>query len=158
MTKTDSNATNDQAPQASVNPFSYTDIRDIVRVPAGFTCSVKFVSRDDYLSYMACADDVEAHGRAIHADCVARQADGVPDYFPSDAELVEAVQERMARELRRANSEVTKYQDRVDVDDASAADVALLRAWKIYRVGLNRLVDQESYPHGLTWPVAPITA
>jgi hypothetical protein len=139
------------------NPFSYTDIRDIVRVPAGFTCSVKFANRDDYLLFMASPDDVEAHGRAIHADCAARQADGVPDYFPTDAELVEAAQERMARELRRANGAVTKYQDRVDVGRASEADTALLRAWKTYRVDLNELPDCEGFPHYLTWPVAPDT-
>jgi hypothetical protein len=136
-----------------VDPYAYTDIRDIVRVPAGFTCSVKFVHRDDYLAFMACLDDVEAHGRAIHADCAARTE--VPNYFPTDAELVEAAQERMARELRRANSAVTKYQDRVDVDDASEADIGLLLAWKKYRVALNRIPDQAGYPHAITWPVAP---
>jgi hypothetical protein len=140
-----------------VDPFAVTDIRDIVRVPAGFTCSVKFANRDDYLQFMASPDDVEAHGRAIHADCAARQADGVPDYFPTDAELLEATQERMARELRRAKSAVTKYQDRVDVDRASDADIALLRAWKIYRVDLNELPDCEGFPHCLVWPVAPDT-
>ena len=70
----------------------------------------------------------------------------MPAYLPTDIDLLEATQERIARELRRANSEVTKYQDRVDVDDASAADAALLRAWKVYRVGLNRLPDQEGFP------------
>ncbi|NKI68096.1 hypothetical protein GN109_01580 [Collimonas pratensis] len=112
---------------------------------------------DDYVTFLACADDVEAHGRAIYAACAAKRAAKVPNYFPTDAEVLAAVQERLSRELRRANSEVTKYQDRVDVDDASAADVALLRAWKVYRVGLNRLPDQESFPHSLTWPVAPDT-
>ena len=138
-----------------VDPFTYADIRDIVRVPSGFTCSVKFANRDDYLPFMACPDDVEAHGRAIHADCAARQVDSVPDYFPTDAELLEATQERMTRELRRANNAVTRYQDRVDVGRASEADIALLRAWKIYRVDLNELPDSERFPHGLTWPVAP---
>jgi hypothetical protein len=61
----------------------------------------------------------------------------------------------MARELRRANSAVTKYQDRVDVGRASEADIALLRAWKTYRVDLNELPDCERFPHGLTWPVTP---
>ncbi|WP_442783667.1 tail fiber assembly protein [Collimonas fungivorans] len=138
-----------------VDPYAYTDIVDIVRVPAGFTCSVKFVSGDDYLPYLACPDDVEAHGRAIYADCAARQANGVPDYFPTDAEVLEATQERMARELRRANSAVVKYQDRVDVGRASDADIALLLAWKTYRVDLNELPDTEKFPYGLTWPLAP---
>ncbi|SFB12371.1 virus tail fibre assembly protein, lambda gpK [Collimonas sp. OK607] len=143
------------APPKSANPFAFSDIKDVVRVAAGFQCAVKFNHHDDYLAYLACAEDVEEHGRAIHAACVARASDGVPDYFPTDAELLEAVQDRASRELRRATSEVTKYQDRVDIDDASEADIAMLRAWKTYRAGLNRLPDQVDYPHHLTWPVAP---
>lgn len=142
---------------APVDPFAYSDIKDIVRLPDGFTCSVKFDHRDDYLTFLARADDVEAHGRAIHAACAAKRATKVPNYFPTDAELLAAVQDRLSRELRRANSAVTIYQDRVDVDDATATDVALLRAWKVYRVGLNRLPDQESFPHSLTWPTVPDT-
>jgi hypothetical protein len=140
-----------------VDPFAYSDIKDIVRLPNGFQCAVKFDAKSDYLTFLACANDVEAHGRAIYKACAAKRARKVPDYLPTDGELLEATQERIARELRRANTEVTKYQDRVDVDDASAADIALLRAWKIYRVGLNRLPDQESFPHPLIWPVAPDT-
>lgn len=138
-----------------VNPFAYSDIKDVVRLPNGFQCAVKFDAWDDYATFVARADDVEAHGRAIHAACASMKAANVPNYFPTDAELLEAVQERRMRELRRANVEVTKYQDRVDVDDVSTADVALLRAWKQYRVGLNRLPECESFPHSLTWPVAP---
>lgn len=141
-----------------VDPFAFSDVKDVIRLPIGFQCSVKFDAWDNYATFVARADDVEAHGRAIHTACASKRAAKVPNYFPTDAELLEAVQERLARELRRANSEVTKYQDRVDVDDASAADVALLRAWKVYRVGLNRLPDQQSFPHSLTWPVAPDTA
>ncbi|PFH10988.1 virus tail fiber assembly protein lambda gpK [Collimonas sp. PA-H2] len=143
--------------QERPHPFAYSDIKDIIRLPIGFQCSVKFDAWDDYVTFLARADDIEEHGRAIYAACASMKAAKVPNYFPTDAELLEAVQERLSRELRRANVEVTKYQDRVDVDDASAADVALLRAWKIYRVGLNRLPDQEGFPHCLTWPVAPDT-
>ncbi|WP_211471724.1 tail fiber assembly protein [Collimonas humicola] len=141
-----------------VDPFAYSDIKDVVRMPNGFQCAVKFDAKSDYLTFLACADDVEAHGRAIYKACAAKRTRKVLDYLPTDVELLQAVQERISRELRRANSEVTKYQDRVDIDDASAADVALLRAWKVYRVGLNRLPEQESFPHPLTWPVAPDTA
>jgi hypothetical protein len=137
------------------DPFAFSDIKDIVRLPMGYQCLVKFDCRNDYLTFLATADDIEAHGRAIYVACESGQWGDTPHYFPTDAEVLEAVQERASRELRRANSEVTKYQDRVDVDDASAADVALLRAWKIYRVGLNRLPDQENFPHSVTWPVAP---
>jgi len=139
------------------DPFAFSDIKDIVRLPMGFQCLVKFDCRDDYLSFLATADDVEVHGRAIYVACESGQWGDTPHYFPTDAELLEAAQERVSRELRRANSEVTKYQDRVDIDDASDLDIAMLRAWKTYRVGLNRLPDQANYPHQLTWPVAPDT-
>ncbi|PFH10557.1 phage tail assembly chaperone [Collimonas sp. PA-H2] len=139
------------------HPFAFSDIKDVIRLPIGFQCSVKFDAWDDYATFLARADDIEEHGRAIYAACASMKVAKVPNYFPTDGELLEAVQERASRELRRANVEVTKYQDRVDVDDASAADVALLRAWKTYRVGLNRLSEQEGFPHSLTWPVAPDT-
>jgi len=140
-----------------VNPFSWSDIKNIVRVPAGFECAVKFDHRDDYVAYLASADDVEPHGRAIYEACASGQWGESFDYHPSDTELMAAAQERIARELRRANPEITKYQDRVDIDVASATDVSLLRAWKTYRVALNRIPDQAGFPHSLTWPVAPDT-
>jgi Caudovirales tail fibre assembly protein, lambda gpK len=143
--------------QKPVDPFAYSDIKDVVRLPNGFQCAVKFDAMDDYLTFLACADDVEVHGRGIYKACAAKKAAKVANYFPTDTEVLEAVQERIARELRRANPEVTKYQDRVDIDNASEADLGLLRAWKTYRVGLNRLSECEGFPHSLTWPTAPDT-
>ncbi|WP_050808476.1 tail fiber assembly protein [Collimonas fungivorans] len=142
-------------PPEPANPFAYSDIKDIVRLPMGFQCLVKFECQDSYLTFLATADDVEPHGRAIYTACESGQLGDAPHYFPTDAELLEAVQERASRELRRANSEVTKYQDRVDIDDASDVDFAMLRVWKTYRVGLNRLPEQANYPNRITWPVAP---
>ncbi|MFJ2987736.1 tail fiber assembly protein [Collimonas sp. NPDC087041] len=143
-------APNEEIPP--VDPFAYTDIKGIVRLPGGFQCSVKFTAHDDYLSFFACPDDVEAHGRAIHAACAARQA---PDYFPNDAEYLATAQERIELALRRANSEVVIFQDRVDVDEASDADRAQLTAWKKYRVAINRIPEQSGYPHAITWPAVP---
>lgn len=138
-----------------IDPFAYSDIKNVVRMPNGFQCSVKFDAWDDYRTFLACADDVEAHGRAIHAECKSGKRGPTPDYLPNHAELLDAAQARIARELRRANSEVTKYQDRVDVDEASDTDVAQVKAWKKYRVNLNRIPEQEHFPHPIVWPVAP---
>jgi len=142
-------------PSKPINPFAYSDIKDVIRMPIGFQCSVKFDAKDDYVAFLARADDVETHGRAIYAACAAKRAAKVPNYFPTDAELLEATQERVARELRIANAKVTIYQDRVDIDDASEMDAALLLAWKAYRVALNRVPQQPNYPHGITWPLSP---
>jgi Caudovirales tail fibre assembly protein, lambda gpK len=138
-----------------VDPFAYSDIKNVVRMPNGFQCSVKFDARDEYLTFLACADDVEAHGRAIYAECKSGKRGPTPDYLPTHAELLDAAQARIARELRRANSEVTKYQDRVDVDEASDADVTQVKAWKKYRVNLNRIPEQAHFPHPVLWPIAP---
>ncbi|WP_211441406.1 tail fiber assembly protein [Collimonas humicola] len=138
-----------------VDPFAYSDVKTVVRMPNGFQCSVKFDAWDDYRTFLACADDIEAHGRAIYAECKSGKRGPTPDYLPTQAELRDAAQARIARELRRANSEVTKYQDRVDVDEASDADVAQVKAWKKYRVNLNRVPEQAHFPHPIVWPVAP---
>lgn len=121
------------------DPFAWSDIKSIVRVPAGFECQVKFAGLDDYVSFLACADDPEPHGRAIHAECLSGRWGKVIDYLPSEAELLSASQDRITRELRRANAQVTIYQDRADVGRASKADIAALLAWKTYRVDLNEL-------------------
>jgi len=138
-----------------VDPFSWTDIKDVIRLPNGYQCSVKFVAWDEYVTFLACADDVEAHGRAIYEKCHSGDLGKVPDYFPTDAELLVATQERIQQQLATANAEVTKYQDRVDVDDATDADRTQLKAWKTYRVALNKLDQQKGWPAALTWPVPP---
>jgi hypothetical protein len=44
----------------------------------------------------------------------------------------------------------------VAVDDATDAETALLKAWKKYRVALNRLPEQAGYyPTTVDWPAAP---
>ncbi|MDB5768036.1 MAG: hypothetical protein JWQ61_2850 [Collimonas fungivorans] len=138
-----------------VDPFAYSEIKNIVRLPNGYRCSVKFDARDDYLTFLACEDDIEIHGRAIYAECKSGKRGPAPDYFPTHTELLDAALSRIARELRRANDQVTKYQDRVDVEVASDDDVIALKAWKKYRVNLNRVPEQTHFPHPVVWPVAP---
>jgi hypothetical protein len=46
-------------------------------------------------------------------------------------------------------------QDAVDIDEASAADIELLKAWKRYRVALSKVADQVGYPTDIEWPIAP---
>ncbi|AZF05598.1 hypothetical protein C4J94_2831 [Pseudomonas sp. R5-89-07] len=41
------------------------------------------------------------------------------------------------------------------MDEATEAEVLLLKAWKKYRVALNRVQDQQQYPDVIEWPVAP---
>ncbi|WP_161539976.1 tail fiber assembly protein [Glaciimonas sp. PCH181] len=143
---------------ASVAPadrFSYADVRNPVRQANGILCEVKFDANPDYWLFLAAPYDPETHGRAIYAECVAGHWGDVSDYFPTEAEFFNAATERIERALHHASSAITKYQDRIDIDDASATDIACARAWKIYRVDLHRLPRQNHFPHRITWPIAP---
>jgi hypothetical protein len=55
--------------------------------------------------------------------------------------------------MTAANEIITPLQDAVDIDDASDEEITLLKAWKTYRVALNRL-DLSIAPD-ITWPEIP---
>lgn len=51
---------------------------------------------------------------------------------------------------------IAPLQDAVDLDDATAAEEALLKAWKQYRVALNRIESAAGFPGSLEWPREPV--
>jgi hypothetical protein len=74
------------------------------------------------------------------------------------AEAARALAEVVAENARLraiADTAIAPLQDAVDIDDATEAEIVLLKNWKKYRVALNRLPDQPSYPVTIDWPVAP---
>ncbi|MEQ7920258.1 tail fiber assembly protein [Xanthomonas sp. WHRI 1810A] len=76
-----------------------------------------------------------------------------PAHLPADP-LEDALAE-YARLRALADFVVAPLQDAVDVDEATDDDIALLKAWKKYRVALNRVTDQPGYPATINWPAAP---
>lgn len=54
-----------------------------------------------------------------------------------------------------ADYTMAPLQDAVDVDEATDDEVALLKAWKKYRVALNRVAEQPGYPTLIDWPAPP---
>lgn len=71
------------------------------------------------------------------------------------AQHLAAVQADAATCRAAADSAIAPLQDAVDIDDATDAEFAALKAWKKYRVALNRLPEQPGYPAEIDWPVAP---
>lgn len=65
-----------------------------------------------------------------------------------------ALIERDSR-LRTAALRIAPLQDAQDLDMASPAETAALLKWKRYRVDLNRIEQQASYPQAVEWPVPP---
>jgi hypothetical protein len=68
--------------------------------------------------------------------------------------LVNAAAE-IARLRAVADFVIPPLQDAVDIDDATDAEIARLKAWKKYRSALGRLPDQPGYPKTIDWPVVP---
>ena len=71
------------------------------------------------------------------------------------AQHLAGVQAEAATRRAVADSAIAPLQDAVDIDDATAAEVLSLKAWKKYRVALNRLPEQPGYPTDIDWPAPP---
>lgn len=124
---------------------SFDEVPDTGDIPVG---AVE-VTSDQHQSLLA----GQSAGKNITAD-----ENGYPILVdrpvPQRDYLAEAVAET-ARLRAIADYEITPLQDAVDVDDATAAELALLKSWKKYRVALNRLPEQAEYPVTVSWPVTP---
>lgn len=57
--------------------------------------------------------------------------------------------------LAEATLRINPLQDAVDLEEATAEEVALLKKWKQYRVALSRIELQAGFPAAVDWPVAP---
>jgi hypothetical protein len=71
------------------------------------------------------------------------------------AQLLAGVVAETAARRAVADAAIAPLQDAVDIDDATDAETALLKAWKKYRVALNRLPEQAGYPTTVDWPAVP---
>ncbi|WP_248731766.1 tail fiber assembly protein [Pseudomonas sp. MWU13-2517] len=68
--------------------------------------------------------------------------------------LIDA-QNEISRLRAAADYAIAPLQDAIDVDEATDAGLAALKAWKKYRVALSRVPDQPDYPRAIEWPDIP---
>lgn len=73
-----------------------------------------------------------------------------PKPDPRAAALREIAQRRA-----HADQAIAPLQDALDLDEANEQEQQRLRAWKRYRVALNRLPEQEGFPDTFAWPTCP---
>lgn len=59
------------------------------------------------------------------------------------------------RLLSDAATRIAPLADAADLGEATPAEEAELKAWKRYRVDLNRIQLQPGFPSTINWPVAP---
>lgn len=85
-------------------------------------------------------------------------ADDAPELvkflMPPDTTLIDANAKRDDL-LALAGLRIAPLQDAVDLDDATAADIANLKLWKQYRVAVNRISSQAGFPTVIDWPAQP---
>jgi hypothetical protein len=96
--------------------------------------------------------DVPAAIGWVYADGVLSAPAVAPPPPPTQAEIEAENVATRNRLLDGAAKAIAPLQDAVDLDIATAAEKALLTAWKQFRVAVNRVdVKQAS----INWPIAP---
>jgi hypothetical protein len=125
--------------------LSFDDVPDAGDVPEGAID----ITSDQRRALLAGQTD----GKKIAAD-----ENGYPILVdrpvPARDFLSEAVAET-ARLRAFADYAITPLQYAVDLDEATAAELASLKAWKTYYVQLNRVPSQAGYPELINWPNLP---
>lgn len=80
-------------------------------------------------------------------------------WVPDEAAIAEAARRRAYRKQLMANQYATgcinTLQDALELDMATEAEAAALKAWKVYRVELSRLDITTSAPADDDWPSSP---
>ncbi|WP_167659306.1 tail fiber assembly protein [Pseudomonas fluorescens] len=74
---------------------------------------------------------------------------------PTTEELATAARVRRDDLLAKAALRIAPLQDAVDIDLASETEVQALKAWKTYRIDLNRIELQGGFPASIEWPQPP---
>lgn len=106
------------------------------------------ISEDVYLSLL----EGQSKGKFISADSAGTPVLTDPPE-PTQVELVAQAEDKRTALMEEANASITPLQDAADLDIATDEEMESLRAWKRYRVLLNRF-DTSKVPD-IEWPDKP---
>ncbi|MDK1394842.1 tail fiber assembly protein [Pseudomonas protegens] len=106
---------------------------------------------------------VEEHAALLSGQASGKQivcgASGRPSLVdpapPTDEELAAVAKMKCDQLLSIAALCIAPLQDAVDLDEATPGELASLKAWKQYRVAVNRVPEQQGYPGKVDWPRQP---
>lgn len=108
--------------------------------------------------FTAASQDDTDYGPELFARAVAGEFGEIAAYAPpafTDEQLSAIAVARRDELLADAAIRIAPLQDAVELEEASAQEQSLLKAWKAYRVALNRIEQQSGYPQDIRWPEAP---
>lgn len=126
----------------------------INQMDAGASVATSFA--DDVLLVSVAKDGEPAdllHSITLHVSVEEAPVPLPPEPVPADP--LQQAQEEVARLRAIADAAIAPLQDAVDLEEATEAEVALLKEWKRFRVSLNRLPEQAGYPENIEWPTPP---
>lgn len=141
--------TEDQWGPGEIDPENPTVVPPPVLVrPAGTEVPINERFHPDIVAQLVEDPNGEAVPNGTYADGVFGPVPPPPPLTPMQLEGIRV------SHMSRATLAIAPLQDAVDLEEATAAEVALLRLWKQYRIALSRL-DLTVVP--LIWPAAPDT-
>ncbi|WP_054883238.1 tail fiber assembly protein [Pseudomonas sp. NBRC 111130] len=127
----------------------------INQMDAGASVTTTFA--DDVLLVSVAKDGEPAdllHSITLHVSVEEAPVPLPPEPIPADP--LQQAQEEVARLRAIADAAIAPLQDAVDLEEATEAEIALLKEWKRFRVALNRLPEQAGYPATIDWPSPPV--
>ncbi|NWA10691.1 tail fiber assembly protein [Pseudomonas gingeri] len=74
---------------------------------------------------------------------------------PTPDELRILAKEHRDQLLSIAANRIGPFQDAVDLEQATDEEAVMLRRLKEYRIALNRIEQQPTFPMDIAWPVSP---
>lgn len=105
-----------------------------------------------WVPFSARADDVEEHGRQMHAEAKAGKLGPIAAYTPPPAPSTEAL-DATARATRAAHLQASDWTQLADARRSMGATLA--SQWDAYRQALRDLPSQPGWPATISWPKSP---
>jgi hypothetical protein len=110
------------------------------------------------LMFTASPRDTAEHGRELFARALKGDFGPIAPYQPptyTDEQLAQMARDKRDQLLGEAAIRIAPLQDAVDLGEATPEETAALTAWKRYRIALNRIELQASFPRDIQWPERP---
>ena len=155
-----------EARRESVGIYQLKGTKGMAKAPEGWGYVVNQIDNDkkvvisftnDLLEVAVTLDDEPAdlqHSLTLHVAVDELPPQAMPEPVPP-ADPDQEAQAQSAQLRAIADYAIIPLQDAVDIEEATEEDAARLKAWKKYRVALNRVPEQAGYPEKIDWPAVP---
>lgn len=157
-----------EARRESVGTYQLKGTKGMAKAPEGWGYVVNQIDNDKKVAITFANELLEVavtldgepadlqHSLTLHVAVEELPPQIVPEPAPlPPADPAQGVQAQIAQLRAIADYAITPLQDAVDIDEATEEDTVQLKAWKKYRVALNRVPEQAGYPETIDWPAVP---